>query len=187
MSIWKDFQAAIDYAWLCLEGGENKVSIRTCEVSGEDCTAPAGYQIGGPGGPIVENEFNSTRATCFACGLPVCTSCSRRRSWFKYGRRRVCEDCEEQFEKTNASLEPDGKCIVAGEEVSPEVYVEFLKFLDLYDYAKSLAELPVNDDTVVEEQAPGVVETELTWGYLMRPLRQKLAHLYSEKGIGNER
>lgn len=69
--------------------------MRTCEVSEDSCLAPAGYQAGGTGGPMGENTLTRTRATCFACGLPVCTACSRRRRWHWYGTRRVCIRCEE--------------------------------------------------------------------------------------------
>lgn len=72
---------------------------RTCEISGDDCLAPAGYQIGGTGGMIGENHLHATKATCFACGLPVCTKCSRIRTWFHFGRKRVCENCDEDDKK----------------------------------------------------------------------------------------
>lgn len=68
---------------------------RTCEISDDNCLAPAGYQIGGTGGMIGDNHMHGTKATCFACGLPVCTACSRRRLWFSFGYRRICKHCDE--------------------------------------------------------------------------------------------
>ncbi len=63
---------------------------RTCHVSGDDCTAPAGW--GTPSG-VMEGE-KSTKGTCHHCGLPVCKKCSR--DVRARGRRvRVCDNCEE--------------------------------------------------------------------------------------------
>lgn len=68
--------------------------MRTCDVSEDGCLAPAGWQVGGTGGAIGENTLTETRATCFACGQPVCLACSRRRRWWRYGVRRICVYCE---------------------------------------------------------------------------------------------
>lgn len=68
--------------------------MRTCHVSDDGCTAPAGFQVGGMGGPMGENSSTHTRGTCFACGEPVCTACSRRRRWHTYGTRRICAHCD---------------------------------------------------------------------------------------------
>lgn len=49
------------------------------------CTAPPHDDL--DDGPA------TTRATCVACGLPTCTSCSRRTRWADRSRQRVCADC----------------------------------------------------------------------------------------------
>jgi hypothetical protein len=62
--------------------------VETCSVVGSDwCKSP----------PHVESPV-AARAECFACGLRVCTSpsCSRIRSWYTYGRKRICKTCEVQ-------------------------------------------------------------------------------------------
>jgi hypothetical protein len=51
-------------------------------VWGNDCKAPANMDPPEP-----------ARATCFACGLAVCTACSRRIQWWSHGVRRVCFNC----------------------------------------------------------------------------------------------
>lgn len=71
---------------------------KTCEVSGDDCLAPAGYQVGGMGGGIIQGT-KPARATCFACGLPVCSNCSTFREWARFGRKRVCDECRRMVEK----------------------------------------------------------------------------------------
>lgn len=40
-----------------------------------------------------------TYAECFACGEPVCTSCSMKVTWFSFGRRRVGFDCLRTFDR----------------------------------------------------------------------------------------
>ena len=57
---------------------------RTCEVllNTNDCTASSGSEV-------------STRSTCFACGKPACSACSRRVTWHSFGRQRICNDCLE--------------------------------------------------------------------------------------------
>lgn len=65
---------------------------RACEIvepfdPQERCKAP-------PAG-----EESHTKATCFACGLLACTNCSRRRTWMKYGRQRICFHCDQDEKK----------------------------------------------------------------------------------------
>jgi hypothetical protein len=38
----------------------------------------------------------STHARCFQCGLPACVGCSKVMSYLRYGRVRICNDCQEQ-------------------------------------------------------------------------------------------
>jgi len=69
-------------------------AIRPCNVANDDCTAPANLQAA------------NTRATCFACGHPVCTRCSRRIDWYDHGRRRVCDNCvDDQIEDLPSDLQ----------------------------------------------------------------------------------
>jgi hypothetical protein len=60
-------------------------AYQPCNEVGQGCKAP----------PIHAHSY--TRATCFACGLPVCVNpkCSGRILWGRYGRQRVCRACKE--------------------------------------------------------------------------------------------
>lgn len=65
---------------------------RVCKISGGDCLAPAGYGISGGG--FAEGDGNC-RGTCYHCGEPVCSKCSKKVT-VKGERRRFCEDCLEE-------------------------------------------------------------------------------------------
>lgn len=41
----------------------------------------------------------ATRAKCFACGNSACTGCSKRMVYGRFGRQRVCNDCQEDRRK----------------------------------------------------------------------------------------
>lgn len=43
------------------------------------------------------DPFSFTRAKCFRCGEAVCTHCSLRRPYLRYGRRRICGRCYEEI------------------------------------------------------------------------------------------
>ena len=61
----------------------HEVPPPTCGVVGsQECKAPA-------------NSDKTTKASCFACGLSVCTDkgCSRTVSYLTYGRKRICTNC----------------------------------------------------------------------------------------------
>lgn len=45
------------------------------------------------------STFESTRCTCFKCGLPACKKCSRIQKYLRFGRRRICMNCVEELEK----------------------------------------------------------------------------------------
>ena len=62
----------------------HEVPKKVCCVAEDGCKAPPNCD------PVQE-----TRASCFSCGLPVCTDegCSKVRSYMSYGRRRICADC----------------------------------------------------------------------------------------------
>lgn len=60
-----------------------------CNVVGAGCDAPPAF------------ADSHARATCFACGLAVCSNanCSRLVTWHRYGRRRVCLRCIEDRDR----------------------------------------------------------------------------------------
>jgi len=55
-----------------------------CHVAGPDCDC-------------------YTRCTCYACGLPVCKTCSRVRRWYRWGRHRICDVCWAERETKDAT------------------------------------------------------------------------------------
>lgn len=58
---------------------------RSCSVVfDEHCTAVPG---------MAPDEASSTRASCAACGLAACTSCTTVTVWFGQARTRVCTSC----------------------------------------------------------------------------------------------
>ena len=61
--------------------------IETCCVMDQFCTSPA-------------NLFPPVRAGghCFACGQAVCTECSSIRSYYGYGRVRLCNNCQVDYD-----------------------------------------------------------------------------------------
>ena len=64
------------------------MAIVACDVilNTDACKSPPGIEgIGG------------VRATCFACGQHACTSCSTIRTYLGCGRKRICNDCIEQW------------------------------------------------------------------------------------------
>ncbi len=38
------------------------------------------------------------RAECFACGQKVCLKCSSRRDYYSYGKVRLCNTCQVQYD-----------------------------------------------------------------------------------------
>lgn len=73
-----------DYDW----SHETATSIEkeACCVVDEGCRAPAN---------LLRADRPRLRAKCFACGEPVCTNCSKRMKYFRYGVRRICNRCQE--------------------------------------------------------------------------------------------
>lgn len=60
------------------------MSVETCSVVWDnDCDSPANLE-----------PAEKARCTCYACGLPVCSHCSRRIKWHHLGRRRICLNCQ---------------------------------------------------------------------------------------------
>ncbi len=73
------------------------MATRACEVSNDNCLAPAGYQVGSLGCAV--NPSAHARLTCFACGCAVCSRCSRKINYLWYGRQTVCDRCREEMKK----------------------------------------------------------------------------------------
>jgi len=57
----------------------------SCCVSDQFCDSP---------GNLEEASLPLRLSRCFRCGQPVCKKCSTRRTYFKYGRVRLCNDCQ---------------------------------------------------------------------------------------------
>lgn len=55
-------------------------NVKICHVRNERC------------------DWNAHRK-CFGCGLPVCESCSRMRPWYRWKRKRICDDCHQEMER----------------------------------------------------------------------------------------
>ena len=68
----------------------------TCNVSDNNCSAPASFQVGGLGGGISPNNDRRKQArfNCFACGLPICGRCSSTLEYLDYGKQRICNNCK---------------------------------------------------------------------------------------------
>lgn len=61
--------------------GEDRPARGECAVVIDNsCLAPPG-------------SGSTTSRTCFACGLPVCSNCSRLEPWHNFGIRRIGLDC----------------------------------------------------------------------------------------------
>lgn len=60
----------------------------TCCVADQFCTAPANY------------ENANARAKCFVCGQPVCAKCSSIRKYLQFGRVRMCNDCQVEYDES---------------------------------------------------------------------------------------
>ena len=61
--------------------------INTCCVVDQFCTSPANLEH-----PI------PAKGICFACGQNVCSKCSSKRKYYSYGKVRLCNDCQIQYD-----------------------------------------------------------------------------------------
>ncbi len=61
--------------------------MNTCSVVNQFCNSPANLHPPVP-----------ARGICFSCGLPVCANCSSKRKYHNYGRVRLCDNCQEQYD-----------------------------------------------------------------------------------------
>ena len=61
--------------------------VETCVVADQFCTAPANLHP-----PI------KPRGICFSCEGFVCSKCSSKRKYYNYGRVRLCNDCQVDYD-----------------------------------------------------------------------------------------
>jgi len=70
---------------------EKEKELNTCcVVDDNECECPANIQN------LLIKEIN-LRTKCFACGLFVCKKCSKIIKWYHFGRRRICNNCMDEF------------------------------------------------------------------------------------------
>ena len=60
-----------------------------CVVEDNNCKSPANLE-----------KVRPAKGTCFACGLPVCSNCSVVIKYFDYGRKRICNNCIDDYKKS---------------------------------------------------------------------------------------
>ena len=59
----------------------------TCCVVDQFCTSPANLVPPVP-----------AKGICFSCGLPVCSKCSSKRKYHNYGKVRLCNNCQVEYD-----------------------------------------------------------------------------------------
>ena len=64
-----------------------KKYIETCCVADQCCIAVANFY------PLV-----AAKGECFCCGQKVCSKCSSIRKYLHYGKVRLCNDCQVQYD-----------------------------------------------------------------------------------------
>lgn len=84
-----DMKAPVHGSWIEMQAHFADDEVETCEIVNENCTAPAGYAIGGG----VVSGTESAEFECYGCGRPVCGACSTERDG-----QQICDDCEEDGE-----------------------------------------------------------------------------------------
>lgn len=57
--------------------------MNTCSVVDQFCDSPANLE------PPV-----NVRGVCFCCGEYVCTKCSSIRNYYRFGKKRLCNNCQ---------------------------------------------------------------------------------------------
>ena len=63
-----------------------------CCVVDQFCDAPANLEY---------KSLPKLRATCFSCGLAVCTKCSTKRKYYHWGKVRLCNNCQIEYDGNN--------------------------------------------------------------------------------------
>ena len=61
--------------------------MNTCCVADQFCTSPANLV------PQV-----TVRGICFSCGQFVCSKCSSKRKYYGYGKVRLCNNCQIEYD-----------------------------------------------------------------------------------------
>lgn len=64
-----------------------KKYIETCCVVDQFCTSPANLRPPVP-----------ARGKCFSCGQAVCSECSSKRKYHHYGKVRLCNNCQVEYD-----------------------------------------------------------------------------------------
>lgn len=72
-----------------------KKEITPCEISDQDCIAPAGFAVPSMGGWAEGDK--SAKGRCVRCDCVVCGSCSRRVGKKPYRGKRLCNSCLEDL------------------------------------------------------------------------------------------
>lgn len=67
-----------------------KKPIETCCVVNQFCLSPANLE-----------EPVPVRTKCFSCGQAVCTKCSDIRTYWQYGRVRLCDNCQIDYDDSD--------------------------------------------------------------------------------------
>jgi hypothetical protein len=63
------------------------VGKECCCVVDQFCTAPCNIDP-----PMY------AKGVCFCCGQAVCRKCSTKRKYFEYGKQRLCNDCQIDYD-----------------------------------------------------------------------------------------
>lgn len=61
---------------------------RSCHVVNEGCEIP----------PALTPKPHQRACECFRCGNDVCKTCSRVVNYMRFGRRRLCSHCIEEYQ-----------------------------------------------------------------------------------------
>ena len=61
--------------------------METCCVADQFCIAPANLE-----------PEKLARGICFSCGLNVCSKCSSIRKYYDYGKVRLCNNCQVDYD-----------------------------------------------------------------------------------------
>jgi hypothetical protein len=67
--------------------------METCCVADQVCNAPANIE------PLVP-----AKGICFSCGLNVCSKCSTKRNYHHYGKVRLCNDCQIEYDGNDTTV-----------------------------------------------------------------------------------
>ena len=63
-----------------------------CCVVDQFCLAPAN---------LISSHLPTLRLICFSCGQPVCSKCSSIRKYYDYGKVRLCNICQIEYDDSD--------------------------------------------------------------------------------------